>query len=139
MDGSDSPIAVGWSDRARAMALKTVSDWLRLHLQIWVALATANGQARKRASDERRRKAECGGVGTPHSRGVPETVLGISVDELGSISWHSRAWWLVSSVIRLLGSARRLYGPVADAREVGLRWNARSCHQAKPGLASGCG
>ena len=103
-DGSDSPIAVGWLDRARAMALRTVSDWLQLHLQIWVALATANGQARKRASDERRRKAERGGVGTPHSsRGVSGTVLGVSVNELGSISWHSRAWRLVSSVIRRLG------------------------------------
>ena len=102
-DGSDSPIAVGWSDRARAMALKTVSDWLRLRLQIRVALATANGQARERASDERRRKAERGGVGTPHLRGVSGTVLGVSVNELGSIPWHSRAWRLVSSVIRRLG------------------------------------
>ena len=29
-DGSDSLIAIGWSDRARVMTLKTVSDWLRL-------------------------------------------------------------------------------------------------------------
>ena len=79
IESPNMPIAAGWSDRARAMALKTVSDWLRLHLQIWVALlATANGQVRERASDERRRKAERGGFGTPHSRGVSETVLGVS-------------------------------------------------------------
>ena len=66
-DGSDSPVAAGRLDRARVMALKTVPGWLRLHLQIWVAPATANGQARERASDERGRKAERGGVGTPHS------------------------------------------------------------------------
>ena len=103
-DGSGSPIAHGWSDRARTMAFQTVPGWLWLRLQTWVALATANGQARERASDERRRKAERGGVGTPHSsRGVSGTVLGVSVNELGSISWHSRAWRLVSSVIRRLG------------------------------------
>ena len=84
--GSDSPMAVGWSDRARAMTFKTVSDWLRLRQQIWVALATANCQARERASDERRRKAERGDVGTPHSRGVSGTILGVSVNELGSTS-----------------------------------------------------
>ena len=50
-DGSDSPIAVGWSDRARAMAFKTLPDWLWLRLQTWVAFATANGQALERASD----------------------------------------------------------------------------------------
>ena len=108
IDGSDSPITVGWSDRARAMTFKTVSDWLRLRLQIWVALATANGQARERASDGRRRKAECGGVGTPHSRGVSGTVLEVSVNELGSISWRSRAWRLVGSVIRRLGGPSAL-------------------------------
>ena len=101
-DGSDSPRAVGWSDRARAITLKTVSGWLRLRLQIWVALATANGQARQRVSDERRRKAERGGVGTPHSRGVSGTVRGASVNELCSLSWRSRGWRLVGSVIRRL-------------------------------------
>ena len=107
-DGSDSPIAAGWSDRARAMALQTVPDWLWLRLQTWVALATANGQARERASDERRRKAERGGVGTPHSRGASGTVLGVSVNELGSIAWRSRAWRLVGSVIRRLGAPSAL-------------------------------
>ena len=55
-------MAIGWSDRARVMTLKTVSDWLRLRLRTWVALATANGQTRVRVGDERRRKAEHGGV-----------------------------------------------------------------------------
>ena len=44
-DGSDSPVAVGWSERARAMALQTVTGWLWLRLRTWVALATAIGQA----------------------------------------------------------------------------------------------
>ena len=44
-DGSDSPVAVGWSERVITMALETVPDWLWLRLQTWVALATANGQA----------------------------------------------------------------------------------------------
>ena len=141
-DGSNSPIATGWSDRARAMALKAVPDWLRFCLQIWVALATANGQARERASDERRRKAERGGVGTPHSLGASVIVLGVSMNELSSIAWRSRALRLVGSVIRRLGAPSALSPaqcPVADAREVELRWNARSHHQANPGLALGCG
>ena len=33
----------------------------------------------------------------------------------------------------------RLTGPVAEAPDVDLRRTARSLHQAKPGLASGCG
>ena len=53
-DGSDSPVAVGWSDRAMAMTLQTVPDWLWLRLQTWVALATANGQARETRDGERR-------------------------------------------------------------------------------------
>ena len=103
-DGSDSPVAIGWSDRARAMTLQTVPVWLWLRLQTRVALATAYGQARERASDERRRKGERGGVGTPHSRGASGTVLGTSVDEPGSISWRSRARRLVGLVIRWLGA-----------------------------------
>ena len=46
-DGADSPAAVGWSDRARAVALKPLPGWFRLRLQTWVALATTNGQARE--------------------------------------------------------------------------------------------
>ena len=47
MDGADSPVAVRWSDRARAMALSLMPGWLRLRLLTWLALATANGQARE--------------------------------------------------------------------------------------------
>ena len=46
-DGADSPAAAGWSDRARAVALKPLPGWFRLRLQTWVALATTNGQARE--------------------------------------------------------------------------------------------
>ena len=46
-DGADSPAAAGWSDRARAVALKPQPGWFQLRLQTWVALATTNGQARE--------------------------------------------------------------------------------------------
>ena len=62
-DDAGSPVAVGWSDRVRAMAFQLMPGRLRLRLQTWVALATANGQARGWAGDERRRRAEHGGVG----------------------------------------------------------------------------
>ena len=39
-------VAVGQSDRANAVALRPLPGVLRLRLQTWVALATANGQAR---------------------------------------------------------------------------------------------
>ena len=81
-----------------------VSDWLWLRLQTWVALVTANGQACERASDEKRRKAERGGVGTPHSLGASVIALGVSMNELSSIAWRSRALRLVGSVIRRLGA-----------------------------------
>ena len=61
------------------------------------------------------------------------------MNELSSIAWPSRALRLIGLVVRRLGAPRRLSGPVADAREVELGWNARSHHQAKPGLALGCG
>ena len=87
---------------------KTVSDWLRLRVQILEALAAANGQARETASDERRRKAERGGVGVLHLRGVLGTVLGVTVNVLGTVSWRSRAWRLGGSVIRRLGGPSAL-------------------------------
>ena len=63
-DGSDSPIAVGWSDRARAMAFQTVPGWLWLRLQTWVALATAKIAKRMRGratrGGERRNAAVSG-------------------------------------------------------------------------------
>ena len=31
-DGADSPVSVGWADRARAMALSLMPGWLRLRL-----------------------------------------------------------------------------------------------------------
>ena len=85
-----------------------------MRVQTWVALATANSQACEWAGDERRRKAEHGGVGTQHSRGAPGTgtVLGIGVGEVGSFVWCSRARRLVGSATRRLGcpSAHRPSG-----------------------------
>ena len=102
-DGADSPAAAGSSDRAKAVALQPLPGWWRLRLQTWVALATANGRTCEWAGDERRRKVEHGGVGTPHSRGAPGTVLGIGVVEVGSFFWCSRVRRLVGSVTRRLG------------------------------------
>ena len=69
----------------------------------------AKRQAREWAGDdERRRKAEYGGVGALHSRGAPGTVLGIGVSEVGSFVWCSRARRLVGSAM-----TRRLGGPSA--------------------------
>ena len=55
-----------------------------------------------------RRKAEHGGVGTPHSHGAPGLVLGSGAGEVGTFSWRSRAR-------RLVGS---LTGPVGDDDEL---------------------
>ena len=103
-DGADSPAAVGPSDRAKAVALQPLPGWWRLRLNTWVALATANGQAREWAGDERRRKkAEHGGIRTPHSWCALGTVLGIGMDEVGSFFWCSRARRLVGLVTWRLG------------------------------------
>ena len=56
------------------------------------------------AGDERRRKAEHGGVG-PHSRGASEMAIGSGADEVGSFSWRSRARRLVGSVTRRRGGS----------------------------------
>ena len=52
------------------------------------------------AGDERRRKAEHGGVG-PHSRGASEMAIGSGAGEVGSFSWRSRARRLAVSVAQL--------------------------------------
>ena len=62
-----------------------------------------------------------------HSVDCP-ALAGFAARRLGD----SAAWRPVgSSALRPSGRAAR--------REVGLRWNAQSHHQAKPGLALGCG
>ena len=68
-----------------------------------MALATANGQAREWAGDERRRRAEHGGVGTPHSRGASGKALGASADKASLFFWRLRAGWFVGSVTRRRG------------------------------------
>ena len=45
-DGADLPVAVEWSNHAKAVALQPLPGWSRSRLQTWVALATANDQAR---------------------------------------------------------------------------------------------
>ena len=112
-------------------------------LQIWVVLATANGQVREWAGDERRRKAEHGGIGTPYSRGASGTVIGYGADEVGSFFWRSRAPRFVGSVTRRLHrgdfTARRLTGPVQILDFLLCRDVVAPRRQAKPGLASGRG
>ena len=77
----------------------------RLFRVDWVALATANGKRCEWAGYERRRKAEHGGVGTPHSRDASEMVIGSSADEVGTFYWRSRARRLVGSVTRRRGGS----------------------------------
>ena len=68
------------------------------------------------------------------SLGAFRTVLGVGVDEAGSIS-GARALG-GSSTLRLGGlSGRQLTGPVAEGPEVGLRSSAASSrHQAELGV-----
>ena len=63
------------------------------------------------AGDERRRKAEHGGVGTPHSQGAPRTDLVLGVDEVGLVFLA-----LARSAARRLGdsAAWRLVGSPAQ-------------------------
>ena len=89
-DGADSPAAVGSSDRAKALALQLLPGWRRLRVQTWVALATSNGQAlasvvsgRATRGGERRNAAA---YGHAISLGAFRTILGVGVDEAGSIS-----------------------------------------------------
>ena len=69
----------------------TATGLVRLRVQTWVALATANGQACEQESDERRRKSKHGGTGTSHSRTAPGTTRAIGVDKAGLLSWRLRA------------------------------------------------
>ena len=67
------------------------------------------------------------------------TVLGVYVEEAGSISWRSRTWRLVDSAARRPGglTGRQLTGPVAEApEEVNLRSSAAS-HIARRGQRVG--
>ena len=57
------------------------------------------------AGDDRRRKAEHGGVGTPHPRGASGMVIGSDVGKVGSFSWRSRARRLVGSMTRRRGGS----------------------------------
>ena len=72
-------------------------------LQTWVALATANGQAREQESDERRRKAEHGGTEALYSRTAPGKIRAISVDKAGLFSWRFWARRFVCSVTQRRG------------------------------------
>ena len=60
------------------------------------------------AGDERRRKAEHGGVGTPHLRGASGMVIGPGPGEVGTFSWH-------------LLARRRLVGSVSGKEDPGTR------------------
>ena len=81
----------------------TATELVRLRVQTWVALATANGQACECESDERRQKAEHGGTGTSHSRTAPGTVRAIGVNKAGLVSWRLRVRKFAGSVTRRRG------------------------------------
>ena len=93
--------------------------------------------------DERRRKAEPGGVGTPHSRGASGMVIGsVFLAHCARARWarFPGALALVRSAARRLGdsAAWRLVGspdpPVGKTPEPESRRSARSDHQAELGI-----
>ena len=73
-----------------------------------------------------------------HSRTAPGMIRAISVDKAGLFSWRSRARRFVCSVTQRKGGPPAQWQR-AEAPDVDLRRTARSPHQAKPGLGSGCG
>ena len=106
-DCAGSSVAVEWSDPEGGDDAPIPVRRLRLNLRNWVAVATANGQACAEwatRGDERRNTAA---YGHAISLGAFRTVLGVGVDEAGSISWRSRTRRLVNL------AARRLVGPSA--------------------------
>ena len=106
-DCAGSSVAVEWSDPEGGDGAPIPARRLRLNLRNWVAVATANGQACAEwatRGDERRNTAA---YGHAISLGAFRTVLGVGVDEAGSISWRSRTRRLVNL------AARRLVGPSA--------------------------
>ena len=106
-DCAGSSVAVEWSDPEGDDGAPIPARRLRLNLRNWVAVATANGQACAEwatRGDERRNTAA---YGHAISLGAFRTVLGVGVDEAGSISWRSRTRRLVNL------AARRLVGPSA--------------------------
>ena len=106
-DCAGSSVAVEWSDPEGDDGAPIPARRLRLNLRNWVAVATANGQACAEwatRGDERRNTAA---YGHAISLGAFRTVLGVGVDEAGSISWRSCTRRLVDL------AARRLVGPSA--------------------------
>ena len=88
------------------------------------------------AGDERRQKADHGGVGTPQSRGASEMViLGAVRARWARFSWRSRARRLVGSVTRRRGgSSAHRPSAVGETPEPESRRSARSDHQAELGV-----
>ena len=94
------------------------------------------------AGDERRQKAEHGGVGTPHSHSASGMAIGSGAGKAGSVSWRSRARRLVGSVARRpsgrdLGTgvtSKHAFGPPNRAGGLMPR---RSCYEFKPFFVGG--
>ena len=137
-DGADSPAAAGSSDRAKALALQLLPGWRRLRLQTWVALASGHllrmVKRCKWVGDERRRKAENGGVGTSHSRGVSGMVIGFRCGRGGLVLLA-----LARSAARRLGdsAAWRLVGSPIQWEKPRNRSHAAACDRTtKPSWGS---
>ena len=106
-DCAGSSVPAEWSDPEGDDGAPIPVRRLRLRPRNWVAVATANGQACAEwatRGDERRNTAV---YGHAISLGAFRTVLGVGVDEAGSISWRSCTRRLVNL------AARRLVGPSA--------------------------
>ena len=85
--------------------------------------------------DERRQKADHGGVRTPQSRGASEMAIAwVQCGRGGLIFPGARALGGSSTWRRGGLSGRQLTGPVAEAPEVDLRSSAASRHQAELGV-----
>ena len=124
MDCAGSSVAAEWPDPEGDDGAPIPVRRLRLNPRSWVAVATANGQARAEwaTRGDKRRNTAAHGHGI--SQSAFRTALMLGVDEAGSVSWRSRAR-------RLDDGPSALTGPVAEAPEVNFRRSARSDHETE--------
>ena len=106
-DGACSSLAAEWPDPERAVAIRSQSDGCAcVHETGWLwPLRMAKRVHEWATSGAERRNTAA--YGHAISLGAFRTVLGVGVDEAGSVSWRSRTRRLVDL------AARRLVGPSA--------------------------
>ena len=130
-DGACPSLAVEWPDPERAVAIRSQSDGCAcVHETGWLwPLRIAKRMHEWATSEAERRNT----VAYEHaiSLGAFRTVLGVGVDEAGSISWRLCTRRLVDLAARRLVGPSARTGPVAEAPEVDLRSSAALRHQAE--------